>query len=366
MNTKWRTAVTTGALVVLTAGTAVADDGAGWQRVAAPASGAEYVLDDVSAVAPDTAYAVGFGEVGGGLVLLRWNGTGWAAESGLPDTSTSALRGVHARGDRVVAVGQDYVNGVSRPLLLARAGGWAKALGATPAGEQGRLTDVAAVSDTTAWAVGREGSGLVERPVAHRWNGTALQRFPLPAPGTYARAEAVAGSAEVWAVGTDGGLAGAQSRGLSWRWSGAGWTAVAVPAFGAHQVELTDVVVTDRAVWAVGRADTQPLLVRWTGAAWDRVALPATSAPTRVNAATDDGRGGLWLAGEVRAGQDATPLLARYDGSWRPAAVAADLSHTAVRGIARVPGATTTWAVGRHFRTGTYCSGCRAAIATIG
>ncbi|MEJ2857574.1 MULTISPECIES: hypothetical protein [unclassified Saccharothrix] len=366
VNAKWRAAAVAGALVVLTAGTAAADDGTEWQRVAAPESGIEYVLDDVTAVAPDSAYAVGFGEVGGGMVLARWNGIGWARENGLPTTSFSTLRGVHAWGDRVIAVGQDYVDGVSKPMLLTRAGGWTKALGATPPGDQGRFSDVVAVSDTTAWAVGREGSGLVERPVAHRWNGSALQRFALPAAGTYARAEAVAGSAEIWAVGTEGGLAGAQSRGLSWRWNGTGWTAVPVPGFGAHQVELTDVVVTGRQVWAVGRADAQPLVLRWNGVAWDRVGAYGAVAPTRIDAAADDGRGGLWVAGEVRAGQDATPFLARYNGSWQPATVSPDLSHTALRGIARVPGTDTAWAVGRHFRSGTYCSGCRASIATNG
>ncbi|MFI9815964.1 hypothetical protein [Saccharothrix variisporea] len=366
MNTKWRTAATAGALVVLTAGTAAADDASGWERVAAPESGIEYVLDDVTATASGTAYAVGFGEVGGGVVVARWTGSAWAWESGLPATSFSALRGVHARGDRVFAAGHDYVNGVSKPLLMVRAGGWTKAIGAVPSGDDGQLSDVVAVSDTTAWAVGREGSGLEARPVAHRWNGSALQRFALPAAGTYARAEAVAGSAEIWAVGTDGGLAGAPSRGLSWRWNGAGWNGVPVPTFGANQVELTDVVVTDRQVWAVGRADAQPLVLRWNGLAWERVALPVTAAPTRVNAAADDGRGGLWLAGEVRAGQDATPLLARYDGSWRTATVSAELANTALRGIAQVPGTTTAWAVGRHFRSGTYCSGCRASIATNG
>ncbi|WP_309114395.1 hypothetical protein [Saccharothrix sp.] len=366
MNTRWRTALTASALVVLTAGTAAADDGTGWERVAAPDSGLEYLLEDVSATGPDTAYAVGFTEVGGGLVVLRWDGVEWASESGFPATAYSTLRGVHARGDRVFAAGQDYVDGVARPLLLTRNGGWSKALGTTPAGDQGRFTDVVAVSDTTAWAVGHEGSGLVERPVAHRWNGTALQRFALPAAGSYAKAEAVAGSAQIWAVGTEGGLAGAQSRGLSWRWNGTGWTAVPVPAFGAHQVELTDVVVTDRQVWAVGRADAQPLVLRWNGVAWDRAALPTAFAPTRINAAADDGRGGLWVAGEARAGRDATPLLARYDGSWRPATLSADLSHTALRGVTQVPGTATTWAVGRHFRSGTYCSGCRASIATNG
>lgn len=367
MNTKWRTAVTAGALVVLTAGTAAAEDGTAWRRVAAPESGIEYVLDDVSAVAPDTAYAVGFGEVGGGLAVARWNGSGWAWENGLPPTAFSALSGVHARGDRVFAVGHDYVDGVSKPLLLVRAGGWTKALGAVPPGDEGRLSDVVAVSDTTAWAVGREGGGLEARPVAHRWNGSALQRFALPAAGTYARAEAVAGTAAIWAVGTEGGLAGAQSRGLSWRWNGTGWTAVPVPAFGAHQVELTDVVVTDRQVWAVGRADAQPLVLRWNGLAWERVTLPAATAPTRVNAAADDGRDGLWLAGEVHAGQDATPLLVRYNaGTWNTQTLSPDLAGTALRGISRVPGTATTWAVGRHFRTGTYCSGCRASIATNG
>jgi hypothetical protein len=91
---------------------------------------------------------------------------------------------------------------------------------------------------------------LTDRPVAHRWNGTALERFVLPVVGTYAKAEGVSGgpTGDVWAVGTEGGLAGAASRGVSWRWNGVAWKEVPVPSVGAHQVELTDVVaVADRA-----------------------------------------------------------------------------------------------------------------------
>ncbi|WP_433272123.1 hypothetical protein ACQPZF_15465 [Actinosynnema sp. CS-041913] len=368
MNTRWYAAVASVALVVVPAGTAGADGGTGWQRMKAPPSGLEYLLDDVSAVSSDAVYAVGSSETGGGLILLRWDGARWSLESDLPATASPTLRAVHARGDRVLAVGQDVVGGVAKPLLLDRDGTWRKAIGVAPGGEHGRLADVAAVSDTTAWAVGREGSGLVERPVAHRWNGTALERFALPVTGGHAKAEAVAGlsGTDVWAVGTEGGLAGARSQGLSWRWNGTGWRSVPVPSVGAHQVELTDVVTAGDQVWAVGRADAQPLVLNWSGRAWERVAVPAASA-TRINAAADDGRGGLWVAGETRSGRDAAPFLARFGaGAWTTAPTSDDLAHSAMRGVTRVPGTTTMWAAGRHFRTGTYCSGCRATIAING
>ncbi|MBB5960087.1 hypothetical protein FHS29_006710 [Saccharothrix tamanrassetensis] len=367
MNTKWQAAVVSVALVAAMTGTAGAEGG-GWQRVAAPPVGLEYLLDDVSAVSSDVAYAVGSSETGGGPVLLRWDGARWSSVGDLPATASPTLRAVHARGDRVFAVGQDYVGGLARPLLLARDGKWAKAIGTAPAGAQGRLADVAAVSDTVVWAVGREGSGLVERPVAHRWNGVALERVVLPAEGDYARAEAVSGESgtDVWTVGTEGGLAGARSRGLSWRWNGSGWASVPVPSGGAHQVELTDVVTAGGRVWAVGRADARPLVLSWSGRAWERVAVPAAPA-TRINAATDDGRGGLWVAGETEDGRDAKPFIARYGaGAWTTASTSDDLSHSAMRGIAEVPGTTTVWAAGRHFRTGSYCSGCRATIAVTG
>lgn len=357
MRTTWQAVV---ASLVLLAATGTANAEAGWQRVAAAPAGLEYSLTDVTAVAPDLAYAAGVTETGGGLFLSRWNGVEWSLVEGLPATSNPGLWGVDARGPgRVLAVGEDQ--GV--PLLLGWNGSaWYRAAGT----EQGRFLDVAAVSDTTAWAVGREGAGLTYRPVAHRWNGRVLERFALPAPGSYARANAVSGrsAGDVWAVGADGGLAGMSSRGLSWRWTGSGWHAVGVPQFGAHQVELTDVVTTPAAVWAVGRADGQPLVLTWSGGSWQRI--PLGWADTKLNAVADDGRGGLRVAGETRTGPDATAFLARYDGSsWTVDAVPS-LAFSAMRGITRVPGTTAMWATGRYFQTGTYCSGCRATIATTG
>lgn len=369
MGARWRTTVTAVAVGLL-ATTPAAHADSGWQRVAAPPAGLEYLLDDVSAVAPDLAWAVGLTETGGGLFLLRWDGTRWRHETDLPPTASPALRAVQARGGAVLAAGQDLVGGLTRPLLLARGddGGWTKAVGTAPNGEHARLHDVAFGTGGTAWAVGREGSGLVERPVAHRWTGAALERFPLPAGETYARAEAVTSAPDgsVWAVGTSGGLAGAASRGLSWRWAGGAWRAVPVPSAGAHQVELTDVVTAAGGLWAVGRADTRPLVLSWSGGAWQEAPLPTTAAGTRINAASDDGHGGLWLAGEVRQGRDAEPFFAhRRAGAWSTSSPSG-LAGSALRGIAHVPGTATMWAAGRYFRTGDYCSGCRATLAVHG
>jgi hypothetical protein len=58
----WKATAVAVALGVLpTTATAAADTG-GWTRVAAPESGLEYLLEDVSAVGPDLAYAVGMRE----------------------------------------------------------------------------------------------------------------------------------------------------------------------------------------------------------------------------------------------------------------------------------------------------------------
>ncbi|MEV8443472.1 hypothetical protein AB0425_39380 [Actinosynnema sp. NPDC051121] len=370
MGVKWKATAAAVAVGVLATATTAAADTGGWTRVAAPESGLEYTLEDISAAGPDLAYAVGLGESAGGLFLLRWDGSRWRHEEGLPErTGYSALFGVHARGDGVLAVGQDWVSGATRPLLLARRGGlWTKAVGAVPDGEQARLSDVAFVADGTGWAVGREGSGLTERPVAHRWNGTALERFALPAASTYAEAKGVAGTStgDVWAVGTDGGLAGAASRGVAWRWNGVAWREVPVPAFGAQQVELTDVVAAGAGVWAVGRADGRPLTLAWTGSAWTEVTMPVVADGTRINAAADDGHGGLWVAGETKVGRESMPFLGHHQaGDWRVESPEG-LSHTSMRGITAIPGTAGAWSAGRYFRVGSYCYGCRATIAVFG
>jgi hypothetical protein len=367
----WKaTAVAVALGVLSTTATATADTG-GWTRVEAPESGLDYLLEDVSAVGPDLAYAVGMGESAGGLFLLRWDGSQWRHEENLPArTGYSALFGVHTRGGGVLAAGQDWVSGATRPLLLAQRGGvWSKAVGVVPDGEQARLSDVAFVSDSTGWAVGREGSGLTQRPVAHRWNGTALERFALPSAGTYGEAKGVSGTSagDVWAVGTDGGLAGAASRGVTWRWNGVAWREVPVPTFGAHQVELTDVVAVGAAVWAVGRADGRPLTLSWTGSAWTEVKMPLVAAGTRLNAAADDGRGGLWVAGETQVGRESMPFLGHHlAGDWSTESPEG-LAHSSMRGITALPDTASAWSTGRYFRVGGFCyGGCRATIAVLG
>jgi hypothetical protein len=364
----WKATVAAVALGMLT--TTAHADTRGWTRVAAPPSGLDYLLDDVSAVGPDLAYAVGFTEVGGGLFLLRWDGSAWRHEANPPATNSPTLRAVDARGDGVLVAGHDLVSGVMRPLLLAQRGGvWTKAVGVAPDGDSARLSDVTFASDVgLGWAVGREGSGLTERPVAHRWNGTALERFVLPVVGPYAKAEGVSGgpTGDVWAVGTEGGLAGAASRGVSWRWDGVGWKEIPVPSVGAHQVELTDVVAVADRVWAVGRADGRPLTLSWADGVWTEVKMPVVAAGTRLNAAADDGRGGLWVAGETKVGRESAPFLGHHvAGEWSTESPEG-LAYSGMRGISAVPGTATVWSTGRYYRVGGYCFGCRATIALLG
>jgi hypothetical protein len=57
----------------------------------------------------------------------------------------------------------------------ADTGGWTR-VAAPESGLECALEDVSAAGPDLARAVGREGSGLTERPVAHRWNGSALER----------------------------------------------------------------------------------------------------------------------------------------------------------------------------------------------
>jgi hypothetical protein len=76
-------------------------------------------------------------------------------------------------------------------------------------GNDNFLNDVVATSAGNAWAVGNVASGLGDKTLILRWNGTRWERVASPDPGSGNDLNGVAASSatSVWAVGTvDGAI----------------------------------------------------------------------------------------------------------------------------------------------------------------
>ena len=228
----------------------------------------------------------------------------------------------------------------------------ARAAAARPAATSysapGALFDVAAASNSDAWAVGSTGSKIL---MLH-WNGRAWSRVTSPGVLTAAgllKSIAVVNAKDAWAAGYTGTLPG--QRTLLLHWNGKAWSRVTHPAPVAGT--LNAVTATASGGWAVGDVPTghdlppHSLILRLSGATSTRV--PLVNAPTftltgvaitRTNAA--------WVIGATEQQFE----FGRWNGhtwTWEPVLARQDLYE--LNGIAAGPGGTA-FTVGYEYPDG--------------
>jgi hypothetical protein len=270
-------------------------DGAAWEHVPSPdgATGDRAVnaLNDVFALAPDHAWAVGesvespgWGTKPSRVLVEQWDGTAWRfVPAPSPFTGENQLNGVSGTAPNDI---------------------WAVGFALD---EQ----DTAATTLTMHWD-GAEWSIVATDDLRGGGSGAAFQAV-----------EAISAE-DVWAVGSQ------PSGALIAHWDGASWTVVKAPHPSDHAI-LTD--LDARApddIWAVGwggeddSAASVPVIEHFDGSVWSFVELPAGPErdiiPLAVTAvATDD----VWVAGwmgrtEFGGGQEIGPMLLHWDGEeWR-------------------------------------------------
>ena len=145
----------------------------------------------------------------------------------------------------------------------------------------GWLDDVAALSPTSAWAVG--GSDACHpKTLMARWNGSAWHTVRLPAGARRGELNGVAvtSARNAWAVGSSGGLIG-HHQSLILHWSGTAWTREASPG-AAGGVSLIAIAATSaRHAWAVGYTGRYKIFImRWDGHTWRRARTPRPARPS--------------------------------------------------------------------------------------
>jgi hypothetical protein len=140
-------------------------------------------------------------------------------------------------------------------------------------------------------------------------------------------------------------------------WNGRSWSSLAAPKIavpaGQNSFDVASVAAAaSRGFWWYYQVASQNNrawrsgLERWNGKTWHAIALPA--AIGRVDAMTQDGHGGIWLAADIAVNFSSVQYWYHYNsGRWTRQLVPAPAGYNdVVFGMAWIPGTTSVWADG--------------------
>jgi hypothetical protein len=213
-----------------------------------------------------------------------------------------------------VAAGLALALGAAAPgtASASAAGAWTLAYRASGAGV---FTDIAAISQTNAWAVGHpfNGNADVQQPIIRHYDGTGWKAVTIPG-GTNFEADHVAasGARNVWVYGLAAGSVLDSS--AAYRYDGSSWHKVPVPPL---TVLVGMVTFGSSNTWAISsespdNANAQSIF-HWDGSRWHRYDLGFTPMGISASSAVN-----VWVAG-LSAGRVAAY---RWDGSaWHAARI---------------------------------------------
>jgi hypothetical protein len=286
-------------------------NGTAWRQVRSPNPGGparDNVFEGVAATSARNIWAAGFDSNGTAYQTLieHWNGTAWRkVRSPNPGGSANShgLFGVAAvSAANAWAVG-DYSNGTADRTLVEHWNGrsWKQMpspnLGSSANGNL--LLGVAATSSRNAWAVGDYSTGAGVHTLVLHWNGRRWRHVPSPDPGGSATfnelfSVAAVSATSAWAVGVSG------SRTLILHWNGTAWKRVPSPDLGgpADDNVLSGVVATSsRNAWAVGNFLSQSLVLHWNGTSWRHVPSPNAGLVNELFGVAAASSANIWAVG---------------------------------------------------------------------
>lgn len=202
---------------------------------------------------------------------------------------------------------------------------------------KGGLGNVAALSESYAWAVGFQGDPVVHLPLIERWDGRRWQVVPSPPViGGALYGVAVTSVSDAWAVGDVHGA----GEPLIVHWDGKLWSRVRSTLQGS----LYDVTASapDSAL-AVGGE----IAAAWDGTRWRQVPTPFKSVPDgdfwTVSAVAGFSGNQAWAVGFQQMGNTfAYPIIERWNGHRFRQVAGAGSALTAVAARS----ADDAWAVG--------------------
>jgi hypothetical protein len=343
-------------------------DAPGWRMMRTPAFSPAGELTAVAAITPRRAWAVGNVFTGPGKVdgaIEAWNGRTWrialATSSGIVSFHDVAA----AASDRAWAVGS------SGPSPLAyRWNGrrWASASLGLPA--SGLFATVAARSRAGTW--GAVATSSTEARVV-RWSGRSWRQVgaTLQVPGGAGSGNdltvtsvAILSRTDVWVGGFESFLISFKppvtgDAPLAYHWNGHTWKTVTIPLTKPNTLgSVARIRVVNGHLWAVGSqslfaGSAEPLLAELRRGAWRALPVaPPIPFPSVLTDVAADGRGGMWVSGNIVSGP-ALGVLERWNGTrWvsggllPPGGPAHPSTMDAVGALAQVPLTRIVWAAG--------------------
>ncbi|XVQ10942.1 WD40/YVTN/BNR-like repeat-containing protein [Spirillospora sp. CA-255316] len=276
-------------------------DGTGNGRQEADAPGAQAASASAGRAGAEAGAAVQAIAVGGGYdrlagtdvpLIHHWNGSMWDAWEGWTDPEAGRgflLTGVTMAGEEAWAVGHGLLRGRPPGPVALHWHGEAWHTTETPPVTKGRLLAVSAAAAGDVWAVGAaDRTGLVLHYDGRSWTRipTPTTRFPLTDVVAVAQDDA-------WAVGRDRVL----------RWNGRKWRKVDAPVTAANTVTA----LSPDDVWVAGGRGE---LAHFDGHRWSRAASPQPLGDSAVWLASTSlpvsGAGSAWLVGSHQVPQAGT------------------------------------------------------------
>jgi hypothetical protein len=199
-------------------------------------------------------------------LIIRWNGTAWTRipAAPLPNVQHATLRAVAIASENDVWAAGTIRNPTSNRMetLIQRWNGttWTVVPSPNPSlSGANTITALAVVSPTDVWAVGDFEAWWGGRvTLTLRWDGATWRVVQSPnATANYGASNVLdavvaAGAEEVWAMGHfEAYQTGLNQRSLTMRWNGTTWSIVPSPAPG-QAASLTSATVVGGQVWAAG------------------------------------------------------------------------------------------------------------------
>jgi hypothetical protein len=324
-----------------------------WTEVPVPHIGTGGVaLDDVTALSVRDAWAVGNDLDNGAIqtVILHWNGSSWRrSPSPSPSSTENRLFGVAATSaSNAWAVGYDLQGSKYQTLIVHWNGSsWRRVPSPNPAGtaHQNRLSEVTAVSSTSAWAVGDYRAGGGSHTLILHWNGSSWRQEASPnATRTGLLSGVAAGPGHLWAAGSS---SAAHRRPLIMDRKNGSWGRTKLPGAGL----LADVSGASRAnAWAVGYAvaggSDRNVIWHWNGSSWHRVPSPRRGDFDNLDGVAATSAGNAWAVGSYFGNNTGHTFLLHWNGSsWRQLQSPNPAGGADLRAVAATS-AANAWAVG--------------------
>ncbi|HUO73685.1 MAG TPA: hypothetical protein VMU39_23140 [Solirubrobacteraceae bacterium] len=335
----------------------------GWTQVSVPSTGNNVSLLGASARTNSDAWAVGQQFVAAGqpqapAVAYHWNGSAWSLTPTPNLGEYGALEAVSASSaSDAWAVGFTMIRRRDFGTLIEHWNGSAWAVNSVDAisGFGVRLTGVADLSPTNAWAVGEGATG----GLAEHWNGAAWSVVSLPDPSfTPSSGDAISADSatDIWLVGSTISATTGTTVPETLHYNGTSWTIVPVAQPSQASATLNAVsAISAGNVWAVGEdigagsaIGGSTLIEHWNGTAWSIVASPTPGAYPSLTGVAGRSAGDVYAVGtnlpSVNGGPEQAMILRWNGSSWSVDSSGAFGGSLAA--AATFPGASNEWAVG--------------------